>query len=145
MRTRLSDVMLAARMLCWLVCLPVLKRIMPLRSLVVLMGATRRGDRPATEAEIERMSAIARWLAVHTWPRRSGTCLEQSLVLYRFLSARSIPPELVIGVRRHDERIGAHAWVTVNGRAVGHSAAALTEFSPILSFGPHGSTQLSTR
>ena len=138
MRRRLCEASLAARMLCWLIWLPLLKRVLPLRSLVALMARTRTRRRAATSAEIERMSAIARWLAIHTWPRRPGTCLEQSLVLYRFLSARSVPPELVIGVRRGDDRLAAHAWITVEGRAVGQSQASLADFSPILSFGPRG-------
>jgi hypothetical protein len=138
MSARLSEVWMAARMLGWLLVLPILKRVMPLPALVSLMWARHAAARASTPPEIDRVWRIARWVAVHAWPRRSGTCLEQSLVLYRFLSARRASPELVIGVRRHDERVGAHAWVMVNGAPVGDSAAALAGFAPVVSFGPSG-------
>jgi len=138
MRTRIADAWMAGRMLGWLVVLPILKRVMPLPSLVSLMWSRQASPKASTASEIDRMWRIARWLAVHAWPRRSGTCLEQSLILYRFLSARRASPELVIGVRRHNESVGAHAWVTVDGRPVGDSDAALAGFAPVVSFGPCG-------
>jgi hypothetical protein len=137
-KTRLLEIWLAGRMLAWLLVLPLLKRLMPLPALVGLMWARPGTSRAFTPAEIDRMWRIGRWLAVRVWPRRAGTCLEQSLVLYRYLSARRASPELVIGVRRHDASVGAHAWVTLNGLAVGDSADALAEFTPLVSFGSGG-------
>jgi hypothetical protein len=132
---------MAGRMACWLLVLPLLKRIMPLPALVSMMRGRRPGPPgPAATwprlslSEIERMSRITRWLARRVSPWRSGTCLEQSLVLYRFLSARSAPAELIIGVRRADERVGAHAWVTVDGRPVGESLSSVSEFAPVVTF-----------
>lgn len=138
MRARISEVWMAGRMLGWLLVLPILKRLLPLPSLVSLMWVRQRPRRVSTATEIERMWRIARWLALHAWPRRAGTCLEQSLILYRFLSARSESPELVIGVRRHNDSVGAHAWVTIGGRAIGDSDAALDGFAPVVSFGAFG-------
>jgi hypothetical protein len=138
MSRRLAEVWMAGRMLGWLVVLPILKRVMPLPSLVSLMWSHPASHGVSSARDIDRMWRIARWLAVHAWPRRSGTCLEQSLILYRFLSARRASPELVIGVRRQDLSVGAHAWVTVNGEPVGDSVATLADFAPVMTFGPSG-------
>lgn len=143
MRRRLSEIWLAGRMLGWLLALPLLKRVMPLESLVCLMWSNRASSAMSTRSDIERMSLIARWLARHAWPRRPGSCLEQSLVLYRFLSARRATPELIIGVRRHNESISAHAWVAVDGCPIGDSADTLSEFSPVVCFGSGGTPTTS--
>ena len=138
MSARIAEVWMAGRMLGWLLVLPVLKRVMPLPSLVSLMWSRPWSSRASTGPEIERMWRIARWLAERAWPRRSGSCLEQSLILYRFLSARRASPELVIGVRRHNASVGAHAWVVVDGRPVGDTVLALSSFAPAVSFGAGG-------
>lgn len=139
----MCEVWIASRMLCWLVILPVLKRVLPLPSLVSLMWSQPVSPRVSTASENDRMWRIAHWLARHAWPRTSGTCLEQSLILYRFLSALHASPHLVIGVRRHNETMGAHAWVTVDGNPVGDSMVALADFAPVVCFGPGGAPSTS--
>ena len=46
------------------------------------------------------------------------TCLEESLALWWMLSRQGIASELRIGVRKHDEKFEAHAWVERKGVAV---------------------------
>src|SRR5579859_3220825 len=66
--------------------------------------------------------------AVSLFPGRAR-CLEQSLVLYYVLRRRGVPAELRLGVRP----LGfvAHAWVELDGRAVGESAEKLRELVPL--------------
>jgi len=51
------------------------------------------------------------------------TCLEESLALWWLLGRRGISSELRIGVRKHDEKFEAHAWVECEGRAVNEPQA----------------------
>ena len=51
------------------------------------------------------------------------TCLEESLALWWLLGCRGISSELRIGVRKHDERFEAHAWVECEGMAVNEPLA----------------------
>jgi len=51
------------------------------------------------------------------------TCLEESLALWWLLGRRGISSELRIGVRKHDERFEAHAWVEREGMAVNEPQA----------------------
>jgi Transglutaminase-like superfamily len=46
------------------------------------------------------------------------SCLEESLALWWLLGRQSIVSELRIGVRKHDEKFEAHAWVEREGVAV---------------------------
>ena len=45
--------------------------------------------------------------------RTSPTCLERSMVLQKWLLAHGVPCEVVVGVRRDGDGIGAHAWLDV--------------------------------
>ena len=51
------------------------------------------------------------------------TCLEESLALWWLLGRRGIASELRIGVRKHNERFEAHAWVERDGAALNEPEA----------------------
>ncbi|MEW5828586.1 MAG: lasso peptide biosynthesis B2 protein [Chloroflexota bacterium] len=57
------------------------------------------------------------------------TCLVRALALYRLLERRGIPSRLRIGAARAGGGMRAHAWVEVEGRAVGESAGATERFA----------------
>jgi len=46
------------------------------------------------------------------------SCLEESLTLWWLLGRQGIASELRIGVRKHDEKFEAHAWIERKGVAV---------------------------
>lgn len=137
LKARASELYLAGRMIVWIVALPLLKRVVPIRRLASFMAATRRSP-PATHVDDERVCGIARWLARRLLPAGRGVCLEQSLVAYRFLSAQGSSPELIIGVGRRDGKFIAHAWIALGGRPIGDSPTALSDLAPIVAFGPRG-------
>jgi hypothetical protein len=61
------------------------------------------------------------------------TCLRQSLAVKRMLARRDIACRLHLGVR--SATVGeAHAWVTVDGRAV-VGRAGIERFVPLAAFG----------
>jgi hypothetical protein len=47
--------------------------------------------------------------------RSSPSCLEQALVMQRWLLAHGQPHDVVIGVARQDDTVMAHAWVDGGG------------------------------
>ena len=51
------------------------------------------------------------------------SCLEESLALWWLLGRQGIASELRIGVRKHDEKFEAHAWVERDGVAVNEPEA----------------------
>ncbi len=58
----------------------------------------------------------------------SATCLRQSLLLYGWLRRRGFAAELKIGVRKHDGAFDAHAWVELEGVALGQAELAHRPF-----------------
>lgn len=129
---------LLSRMAGWAVLLAVLKRAVPLRSLVrmVLARSDRGGRRPAQERVIVRHARLATRLT--PWTRR-GKCVERGLITFRYLAAIDARPSLVVGMGRDEtSAIIGHAWVVVDGEAVGETVTALEAFTPILTFGPEG-------
>ncbi|HUS16652.1 MAG TPA: lasso peptide biosynthesis B2 protein [Chloroflexia bacterium] len=124
----------ALRVLAWALLLPVLKRVLPLRTLVRLMWST-----PRHRWHPEREAALVTLVGWLYRPRRltNGNCLERSLVLYHFLAEGGARPRLVIGLRPAGGTRG-HAWVLCNGRPVGETWADVQEFTPLVTFGDGG-------
>src|SRR5439155_23942463 len=119
-----------ARVLAWAAALPLLKYLLPLPRLVLLLRgrATPRG--PASSQR-----TVALILRLYQGRERGGNCLERSLLLYHFLTEADQGPQLVVGVRRGEERtILGHAWVVLDGQPVGESWADLQPFVPVVSF-----------
>lgn len=65
-----------------------------------------------TDLTVRMVRAAVRHSAGHP------TCLEESLALWWLLGRRGIVTELRIGVRKHDEKFEAHAWVERAGTAL---------------------------
>src|SRR5689334_11392261 len=80
-----ADAWLLVRMLAWSPWLPLLKRLLPLPTLVRFLSVTRRRGQRQRERE-QRVVALARWLYRSPGWNGRGRCLERSLLLYHFLS-----------------------------------------------------------
>jgi hypothetical protein len=91
--------------------------------LVRLMEAPA-GGRPALDAPL-RARAVAR--AARLVP--GATCLVRAAALARWLRARGAPAVLRIGVRHEGGALRAHAWVELDGAALGEDPAALRGFA----------------
>ena len=133
-RRHRSTASLVIRMGAWSLILPVLKHVVPLQRLVRLMSRPTNGARsPETERKIVTWARRAYRL------RRSGTCLERSLLVYRYLTEASAHPRLVVGMQRGQRDLLGHAWVLVDGAPLYESNATLEPFLPIVEFAPDGS------
>jgi len=134
------DVLLALRMLGWRLILRPLKRFVPLSRLVPLVCRPRASEprRPGREA---RVLSLADRLCRGRLAR--GTCLERSLLAYRFLTEAGADPKLIIAVRREDDSLQWHAWVTRDGQPVHERAESLKAYIPVVVFDGQGSIEWS--
>jgi Transglutaminase-like superfamily len=134
------DVLLALRMLGWRLILRPLKRFVPLSRLVLLVCRPRASEprRPGREA---RVLSLADRLCRGRLAR--GTCLERSLLAYRFLTEAGADPKLIIAVRREDDSFEWHAWVTHDGQPVHERAESLKAYIPVVVFDGQGSIEWS--
>jgi hypothetical protein len=122
----------AIRLWAWAAALRVLKRFVPLESLVRMMH--RAPDGAARSTGFERR--LAEYLLREgRFPfRPPSNCLERSLAAYRMLCRAGAVPELVVGFRPSEiKHIEGHVWVMVDGRpfaerddAIGTYTAAMT-------------------
>jgi hypothetical protein len=132
---------LVIRMLAWRAALPVMERVVPLPTLVRLMGCHRRvRDR---NGQAQRIVELAE--RVFHVPSSGQNCLARSLVIYRFLSKTSVEPQLVIAFQKGAAPVLGHAWVTVNAIPIHDSPQALDEFEPLVVFSPAGGCRQPTR
>jgi hypothetical protein len=85
-------------------------------------SSSGRTIRAATTEDIRSAERIARLAEIAG--RRgavTATCLRQSLLVYWLLRRRNLLPELKIGVRKEKVVFDAHAWVELQGVALGQT------------------------
>lgn len=131
------DCWLAARMAGWAIVLSLLKHFVPVGSLARLMWREASRDRrePLKERQIVR---LADWLSRGTNLTKRGACFERSLLAYRYLSAAGANPLLVVAFGKAAGTVLGHAWVEVEGEAVGERPEMLEMFEPAVRFGAQG-------
>lgn len=132
-----EEIALLVRMAAWFVVLPVLIRLVSLQRLVRWLArpSRRRQRRPRRE---QRLIQFAAWFDRLTPKSSAGQCLNRGLLLYHMLSREQAQPRLVLGVARAATSVEGHAWVVVDGCAVGESREILSRFAPMLVFGDKG-------
>ncbi|MEO5595972.1 MAG: lasso peptide biosynthesis B2 protein [Lysobacteraceae bacterium] len=89
----------------------------------------RRLTHPATAPEIQYAQRLAELAAIAG--RRSAirtTCLRQALLLQWLLRRRGLDAQLRIGVRKNNAALDAHAWVELDGVALGEPDLAHAKF-----------------
>jgi hypothetical protein len=85
--------------------------------------------RVADRSDLRRAQQYARWIgAAARYHCVRARCLHQSIVLHAWLTGEGLPSDLVIGVRKVDGGLLAHAWVEVDGCSVNQQPAALAAF-----------------
>ena len=82
----------------------------------------RAGQRVPSSHELDAAERLAQLgaLAGRHGPHQA-TCLRQSLLTYLVLRRRGFSPSLRLGGRRQEGRFDAHAWVELEGRALGQA------------------------
>lgn len=95
-------------------------KLLPFKTLLALLqqtGAAGQAGRLEGAVSPDRVAYLVE--VASRYHVLKPTCLKKALVLYRLLRRRGVEVELVIGVRRAEERLEAHAWVQHGRRAVG--------------------------
>jgi hypothetical protein len=83
------------------------------------------GDLDAAQ-RLTRLADIAgRRGAIH------ATCLRQALLVHFLLRRRGLAPEFKLGVRKQEGSFDAHAWVELQGVALGQADLAHVPFSEL--------------
>jgi hypothetical protein len=123
-------------MAAWRLALLVLKRVVALPRLARFMHCQGRDGR--LDGDDLRIASLAGAVFGLGRAGSPGNCLARSLVMYRYLSAASLGPELVVGVRTDGGGVLGHAWVVVDGLPIAETAASLADFTPLIVFEQEG-------
>ncbi len=97
---------------------------------LLLRFVGRLEARSANEGDMQSAQRLAALAAIAG--RRglmSATCLRQALLLDWLLRRRGLQPTLQLGVRKRDGKFDAHAWVELEGIALGQAALEHQPFS----------------
>ena len=136
--TSIRDVLLVLRILAWLAAMPILKRVVPVRTLGRAMHLRPAVSHRDYERE-RRILTFARWGARLIRWSRDGNCLERGLVAYRYLGQAGANPALMVGVGRTGESLMGHAWVIVDGIPMGECESRLASYTPVFVIAADGS------
>jgi Transglutaminase-like superfamily len=127
-----ADAVLVAETVGWMAVLPVLKRVLPLPTLVQMMWRPGTGRPRQHERELHTARVV-----LSLCRASGGNCLVRSLILYRFLSRANAEPTLVAGMAKPGDFIG-HVWVNVDERPLLESTESLQSYVEVLAFGVGG-------
>jgi hypothetical protein len=135
-----SAPMIALRLWTWAAALRVLKRVVPLETLVKMMHRRPRTATRSTTFECRLESYLER---VARFPfRPPSNCLERSLGAYRMLCEANASPALVIGFRTSaTRRIEGHVWVTLDGRPLAERPESVATYTAIVTFDANAKRQ----
>jgi hypothetical protein len=107
-----------------LILVSVVLRLVSIQSCIALFkcGSGKRSRRKVEDPwhQAERTAALVERANRRFLPLPAN-CLSRSLALYWVLSRRGIPAELRLGVRTITGRFEAHAWVEIDGVALGEA------------------------
>lgn len=123
------------RLLGLMIALPVIATLLQLFGVVRTRRWLERvsGNAAPRQAGVDELQAAERLAQLANIAGRRGaisaTCLRQALVVYWLLRRRGFAPEFMIGVRKLDATLDAHAWVRLQGVALGQSDLAHTPFA----------------
>ena len=116
----LPKVALALDLVLWLFWLPVMLRMYTVPILLQRLAESKKYIR-RTPTELRDVIGIASCVC-NLRPFRSRffpkLWLRQSLTLYRTLSRMGYPVEIHFGVRKEENNITGHSWVTIAGKPV---------------------------
>jgi len=113
------------------VLLPTVRLALRFITVAQAQSVVERALRPQRPRQISPQ-AIARMvhIAAHRGLYRCK-CLDQSLVLGWLLRRQGIDARIVFGARKEDNQMEAHAWVEVEGVAIGEDDGEHQRFLPI--------------
>lgn len=122
----------------WRLAIRPMKALVPLPRLVRLVWR-----RPALvrrrAAREERIVALSERLCHGRL--RDATCLERSLLAYRFLAEAGAGPRLTVAVRPNGKSFEWHAWVSRDGQPIHETEASLHGYLPVVIFDPNANIE----
>lgn len=82
------------------------------------------------QAKVDLIVKLLQIAVSHHWV--TLTCLHRVLVLKNMMDKNGIPSAIVIGVKKNDDTLAAHAWLEVTGNVVADDEVYTRGFKPLM-------------
>ena len=129
-----TDAALFAELIAWRMSLPLLTRVLGMKTLARLMWSPpESGD---YRDRRERIASARYFFKTGGRLLVSPNCLERSLVMYKLLSRAEVGPTLVLGARKDGASLAAHAWVELDGKPL--DEPNVEQYARLVAFGRGG-------
>jgi len=119
------------RMSLTAVFLPLLTKMMSLPSLLALLDAGGGNDRRGDPAHLATLPG--KILARNIGPFKTN-CYRRSMMLFRELRRRGWPATIVFGIRETKDVLDGHAWIELDGQALGEPEDPSKTFRVVYSY-----------
>lgn len=124
----MAEIRTLARAWGYLLLAYVALRFLPVRRVEALLESlARKRNREISSARLAKLVNVA--ARFHLRPM---TCLPRSLALRALLRQHGVEADLLIGVRRENGMLRAHAWIEDAGQPVGEPADVRRRFQPLI-------------
>ena len=110
-----SEFWLFLRIGAWILLITILLRLASLQNLMRII--TPSSPAPKKYPRDKIVNFISFWLGREKLFLQRG-CLKRSLVLYRYLRLQSEPVCFCLGIRKENEELRGHAWLTLDRQPV---------------------------
>jgi len=112
-------------------CLPLLTRTMALPSLLAFLDSPAKSEMRDDPTHL--LGLVGGVLARDLGPFKPG-CYRRSLILFRELRRHGRPARVVFGIRDQEDSLDGHAWVEVDGKALGEPEDPSKVFRVVYSY-----------
>ena len=122
--------MLFFNILIWAIILPPLLSLLPLDELLKRLTPARVVRRHRTR----RVVVFTNWWLNRNMLMLRPTCLNRSLLLYRFLTRDGLDVRIHYGLRKTENGMEGHSWLSLGGKPLLNDGLTATDYEETFVF-----------
>lgn len=130
-----QNLKLLLEMFAFAAVMPILMKCLSLeRILSMLTPCEKEQTQNISRASIKRIVRLSLLLLNCNRLFLKNSCLKRSLLLYYFLRKHGVNVQIHFGIKRLDDRLSGHSWLTQDGNLFADRERHCRAFTEVLSF-----------
>lgn len=130
-----QNLKLLLEMFAFAAVMPILMKCLSLeRILSMLTPCEKEQTQNTSRASIKRIVRLSLLLLNRNRFFLKNSCLKRSLLLYYFLRKHGVNVQIHFGIKKHDDRLNGHSWLTQDGNLLADHEQHRRAFTEVLSF-----------
>lgn len=115
--------------------MPILMKCFSLEHILsMLTPCEKEQTENAPRASIKRLVSLSLLLLNRNRLFLRNSCLKRSLLLYYFLGKHGVNVQIHFGIKKLDDRLAGHSWLTQDGNLIADREQHRRAFTEVLSF-----------